>query len=223
MTKKLFVQAIVKYLAGVVLLGLLIFLPAGTLRFPNGWLLMALLFIPMLGAGIVMMLRDPALLEKRLNAKEQQGEQKEVVLGSGLMFIAAFVLAGLNFRFGWLRLPDWAVWAASVLFLLAYLMWGEVLRENAWLSRTVEVQEGQRVVDHGLYGVVRHPMYSASVLLFLSMPLVLNSPLSFLVMLCYLPLIAKRIRNEEKLLQKELPGYEEYAERVKYRLIPFIW
>ena len=223
MTKKLFVQAIVKYLAGVVLLGLLIFLPAGTLRFPNGWLLMALLFIPMLGAGIVMMLRDPALLEKRLNAKEQQDEQKEVVLGSGLMFIAAFVLAGLNFRFGWLRLPDWAVWTASVLFLLAYLMWGEVLRENAWLSRTVEVQEGQCVVDHGLYGVVRHPMYSASVLLFLSMPLVLNSPLSFLVMLCYLPLIAKRIRNEEKLLQKELPGYEEYAERVKYRLIPFIW
>ena len=223
MTKKLFVQAIVKYLAGVVLLGLLIFLPAGTLRFPNGWLLMALLFVPMLGAGIVMMLRDPALLEKRLNAKEQQGEQKEVVLGSGLMFIAAFVLAGLNFRFGWLRLPDWAVWTASAVFLLAYLMWGEVLRENAWLSRTVEVQEGQRVVDHGLYGVVRHPMYSASVLLFLSMPLVLNSPLSFLVMLCYLPLIAKRIRNEEKLLQKELPGYEEYAERVKYRLIPFIW
>ena len=223
MTRKLFVQAIVKYLAGVVLLGLLIFLPAGTLRFPNGWLLMALLFIPMLGAGIVMMLRDPALLEKRLNAKEQQGEQKEVVLGSGLMFIAAFVLAGLNFRFGWLRLPDWAVWTASVLFLLAYLMWGEVLRENAWLSRTVEVQEGQRVVDHGLYGVVRHPMYSASVLLFLSMPLVLNSPLSFLVMLCYLPLIAKRIRNEEKLLKKELPGYEEYMERVKYRLIPFIW
>ena len=223
MTRKLFVQAIVKYLAGVVLLGLLIFLPAGTLRFPNGWLLMALLFIPMLGAGIVMMLRDPALLEKRLNAKEQQGEQKEVVLGSGLMFIAAFALAGLNFRFGCLRLPDWAVWAASVLFLLAYLMWGEVLRENAWLSRTVEVQEGQRVVDHGLYGVVRHPMYSASVLLFLSMPLVLNSPLSFLVMLCYLPLIAKRIRNEEKLLRKELPGYEEYAERVKYRLIPFIW
>ena len=223
MTKKLFVQAIVKYLAGVVLLGLLIFLPAGTLRFPNGWLLMALLFIPMLGAGIVMMLRDPALLEKRLNAKEQQGEQKEVVLGSGLMFIAAFVLAGLNFRFGWLRLPDWAVWTASAIFLLAYLMWGEVLRENAWLSRTVEVQEGQRVVDHGLYGVVRHPMYSASVLLFLSMPLVLNSPLSFLVMLCYLPLSAKRIRNEEKLLKKELPGYEEYMERVKYRLIPFIW
>lgn len=223
MTKKLLIQAIAKYLAGIVLLGILIFVPAGTLRFPNGWLLMLLLFIPMLFAGIVMMLRDPALLEKRLNAKEKEGEQKEVIWQSGVMFIAAFILAGLNFRFGWLKFPVWVVWAASVLFLLAYLMWGEVLRENAWLSRTVEVQEGQRVVDHGLYGVVRHPMYSASVLLFLSMPLVLNSPLSFLVMLCYLPLIAKRIRNEEKLLRKELPGYEEYAERVKYRLIPFIW
>ena len=223
MTKKLFFQALAKYLAGVVLLGLLIFLPAGTLRFPKGWLLMALLFIPMFGAGVVMMLRDPALLEKRLNAKEQQGEQKEVIWQSGVMFIAAFVLAGLNFRFDWISLPDWVVWAASALFLLAYLMWGEVLRENAWLSRTVEVQEGQRVVDHGLYGVVRHPMYSASVLLFLSMPLVLGSIFSFLVMLAYLPIIAKRIRSEEKLLKKELPGYEEYTERVKYRLIPFIW
>ena len=223
MTKKLFVQALAKYLAGVVLLGVLIFLPAGTLRFPNGWLLMGLLFIPMLGAGIVMMIHDPALLEKRLNAKEQQGEQKEVVWQSGLMFIAAFVLAGLNFRFGWLTLPNWVVWAASVLFLLAYLMWGEVLRENAWLSRTVEVQKGQIVVDSGLYGVVRHPMYSASVLLFLSMPLVLNSIFSFLVMLVYLPIISKRIRGEEKLLKKELPGYAEYTERVKYRLIPYIW
>ena len=223
MTKKLFAQALAKYLAGVVLLGVLIFLPAGTLRFPNGWLLMALLFIPMFGAGVVMMLRDPALLEKRLNAKEQQGEQKAVIWQSGVMFIAAFVLAGLNFRFGWLKLPDWVVWAAAVIFLLAYLMWGEVLRENAWLSRTVEVQEGQVVVDSGLYGVVRHPMYTASVLMFLAMPLVLNSPLSFPVMLCYLPLIARRIRSEEALLKKELPGYDEYRERVKYRLIPFIW
>jgi protein-S-isoprenylcysteine O-methyltransferase Ste14 len=223
MTKKLFIHAVVKYLAGIVLLGALIFLPAGTLRFPNGWLLMALLFIPMLGAGIVMMLRDPALLEKRLNAREQEGEQKEVIAQSGLMFIAAFVLAGLNFRFGWLSLPQWVVWAAGAIFLLAYLMWGEVLRENAWLSRTVEVQEGQVVVDSGLYGVVRHPMYTASVLLFLSMPLVLNSIFSFLVMLAYLPIIARRIRGEEKLLKKELPGYEEYMERVKYRLIPFIW
>ncbi len=223
MTKKLFLQAIVKYFAGVVLLGVLIFLPAGTLRFPNGWLLMGLLFIPMLGAGVVMMLRDPALLEKRLNAKEREGEQQEVIWKSGLMFIAAFVIAGLNFRFGWLSLPKWLVWAASVLFLLAYLMWGEVLRENAWLSRTVEVQQGQRVVDSALYGVVRHPMYAASVLLFLSMPLILNSIFSFLVMLLYLPLIARRIRNEEKVLKEGLPGYAEYMDRVKYRLIPFVW
>ncbi len=223
MTKKLFIQALVKYLAGIVLLGLLIFLPAGTLAFPNGWLLMALLFIPMRGAGVVMMIFDPPLLEKRLNAKERQGEQKEVIWRSGVMFIVAFVLAGLNFRLGWLSLPKWVVWAASILFLLAYLMWGEVLRENAWLSRTVEVQEGQIVVDSGLYGVVRHPMYAASVLLFLSMPLILNSIFSFLVMLAYLPLISKRIRNEEELLKKELPGYDEYMERVKYRLIPFIW
>lgn len=223
MTKKLLIQAIAKYLAGIVLLGILIFVPAGTLRFPNGWLLMLLLFIPMLFAGIVMMLRDPALLEKRLNAKEKEGEQKEVIWQSGVMFIAAFILAGLNFRFGWLKFPVWVVWAASVLFLLAYLMWGEVLRENAWLSRTVEVQKDQIVVDSGLYGVVRHPMYAASVLLFLSMPLVLNSVFSFLVMLAYLPLIGRRIRNEEKLLKKELPGYAEYMERVRYRLIPFIW
>ncbi len=223
MTKKLFIQAIVKYLAGVVLLGLLIFLPAGTLRFPNGWLLMGLLFVPMLLAGIAMMILDPALLEKRLNAKEQEGEQKEVIWQSGVMFIAAFVLAGLNFRFGWLSLPKWVVWAAGALFLLAYLLWGEVLRENAWLSRTVEVQEGQKVIDSGLYGVVRHPMYAASVLLFLSMPLILNSILSFLVMLAYLPLIARRIRSEERLLKKELPGYAEYMERVRFRMIPFIW
>ena len=223
MTKKLFLQAVCKYLAGVVLLGLLIFLPAGTLRFPNGWLLMALLFIPMLCAGVVMMLRDPALLEKRLKAKESEGEQKEVIWQSGVLFIAAFVLAGLNFRFGWLSLPKWIVWTACALFLLAYLMWAEVLRENAFLSRTVELQEGQTVVDTGLYGVVRHPMYAASVLLFLTMPLILGSIFSFLVMLLYLPLIVKRIRNEEKLLRRGLEGYEEYMRRVKYRLVPYIW
>ena len=223
MTKKLFAQAVCKYLAGVVLLGILIFLPAGTLRFPRGWLLMGLLFIPMFIAGVVMMLRDPALLEKRLSAKEQQGEQKEVIWKSGLMFIAAFVLAGLNFRFDWLELPKWVVCAASVLFLLAYLMWGEVLRENAFLSRTVELQEGQKVVSTGLYGVVRHPMYAASVLLFLSMPLILSSIFSFLVMLLYLPLIAKRIRGEEELLRDGLEGYAAYMESVKYRLIPYIW
>ena len=177
----------------------------------------------MLGAGIVMMLRDPALLEKRLNAKEREGEQKEVIRQSGVMFIIAFVLAGLNFRFGWLTLPPWVVHAAAVLFLLAYLMWAEVLRENAYLSRTVEVQKGQIVIDTGLYGVVRHPMYAASLLLFLSMPLILNSIFSFLVMLAYPPIIAKRIRGEERLLKRELPGYEDYMERVKYRLIPFVW
>ena len=223
MTKKLFVQAITKYFAGVVLLGLLLFLPAGTLRFPNGWLLMGLLFIPMFIAGIVMMLRNPALLEKRLNAKEREGDQKEVIWQSGVMFLIAFILAGLYFRFGWLKLPDWAVHAAAILFLLAYLMWAEVLRENAFLSRTVEVQKGQIVVDSGLYGVVRHPMYAASLLLFLSMPLVLGSIFSFLVMLAYPPLIIRRIRGEERLLKKELPGYEEYCWRVKYRLIPFVW
>lgn len=223
MTKKLFIQAIGKYFAGVVLMGLLLFLPAGTLRFPNGWLLMGLLFIPMLIAGVVMMLRAPALLEKRLNTDERQPEQKEVILHSGLMFLAAFVIAGLNFRFGWLRLPSWVVHAAAVLFLLAYLMWAEVMRENAFLSRTVEVQEGQTVVDTGLYGVVRHPMYAASLVLFLSMPLVLGSIFSFLVMLLYPPLIVRRIRGEERLLKKELPGYEEYCARVKYRLIPFVW
>ena len=223
MTKKLFVQALVKYFAGVALLGLLLFLPAGTLRFPNGWLLMGLLFIPMLAAGVVMMLFDPALLEKRLNAKERESDQKEVVWQSGVMFIAAFVLAGLNFRFGWLSLPDWVVWAASALFLLAYLLWAEVMRENAYLSRTIEVQEGQIVIDTGLYGVVRHPMYAASLLLFLSMPLILNSIFSFLVMLVYPPLIARRIRGEERLLKRELPGYEDYCGRVKYRLVPFVW
>ena len=223
MTKKLLVQAITKYLAGVVLVGLLLFLPAGTLRYPNGWLLMGLLFLPMFIAGVVMMLRDPALLEKRLNAKEREGEQKEIIRQSGVMFIAAFILAGLNFRFDWLKLPGWVVHAAAVLFLLAYLMWGEVLRENAFLSRTIEVQQGQIVVDSGLYGIVRHPMYAASLLLFLSMPLVLGSIFSFLVMLAYPPLITRRIRGEERLLKKELPGYEDYMERVKYRLIPFVW
>ena len=223
MTKKLFVQAITKYLAGVVLMGLLLFLPAGTLRYPNGWLLMGLLFIPRFIAGVVMMLRDPALLEKRLNAKEREGEQKEIIWQSGVMFIVAFILAGLNFRFDWLKLPGWVVHAAAVLFLLAYLMWAEVLRENAFLSRTIEVQQGQIVVDSGLYGVVRHPMYAASLVLFLSMPLVLGSIFSFLVILVYPPLIIRRIRGEERLLKRELPGYEEYCGRVKYRLIPFVW
>lgn len=223
MTGKLFCQAILKFILGAVLVGLLIFLPAGTVQYWNGWLLMGLLFIPMFFAGIVMMLKNPELLKKRLNSRETQAEQSLVIQLSGLMFICGFVLAGLNFRFGWLILPDWAVWTAAVLFLLAYLLYAEVLRENAYLSRTVEVQEGQRVIDTGLYGVVRHPMYAATLLLFLSMPLVLGSPLSFAVFLAYPFLIARRIRNEEQVLERGLAGYTAYKQRVKYRVIPFLW
>ena len=223
MNKKLFISAIAKFLSGLLLMGLLLFLPAGTLAWPDGWLLMGILFVPMFFAGLVMMAKSPDLLRRRLNAKEEQAEQKQVIALSGLMFLAAFVLAGLNFRFGWMVLPRWIVWTAAALFLLAYLLYAEVLRENAWLSRTIEVQAGQKVIDTGLYGVVRHPMYAVTVLLFLSMPLVLGSPLSFAVMLGYLPIIAKRIRNEEAVLESGLAGYREYKQRVKYRLIPGIW
>ena len=223
MDKQLFGRAITRFLSGVMILGLLLFLPAGTLAWPDGWLLMGILFVPMFAAGLVMLAKSPELLRKRLSVKEEQGEQKQVIVLSGLMFLAAFVLAGLNFRFGWMVLPRWLVWTAAGLFLLAYLLYAEVLRENVWLSRTVEVQEHQQVIDTGLYGVVRHPMYAATVLLFLSMPLVLGSPLSFAVMLLYLPIIAKRIRNEEMVLEQGLAGYTEYKKRVKYRLIPGIW
>ena len=223
MDKRLFVGAITKFLSGLLLLGLLLFLPAGTFAWPDGWLLMGILFVPMFFAGLVMMAKSPELLRRRLNAKEEQAEQKQVIALSGVMFLAAFVLAGLNFRFGWMVLPRWIVWTAAALFLLAYLLYAEVLRENVWLSRTVEVQAGQKVIDTGLYGVVRHPMYAVTVLLFLSMPLVLGSPLSFAVMLGYLPIIAKRIRNEEAVLESGLAGYREYKQRVKYRLIPGIW
>ncbi len=221
--KNLFWRAVGKFAAGVVLLGLLIFLPAGTLRFPNGWLLMGLLFLPMFCAGLVMLRRSPELLEKRLNAKEEEREQKEVILASGIMFLAAFVTAGLNFRFGWLPLPRWIVITACVLFCLAYALYAEVLRENVWLARTIEVQEGQKVVDTGLYGLVRHPMYSATLILFLSMPLILGSIFAFLIMLCYVPIIVKRIRNEEKVLEKGLEGYRAYEKKVSWRLIPYIW
>lgn len=222
MTRQLFFQALAKFFMGVVLLGLLLFVP-GTLHYWNGWLLMLLLFVPMFAAGIVMMLRSPELLKKRLHAKESEDEQKQVILYSGLMFLAAFVIAGLNFRFGWLPMPNWLVWTGAAIFLLSYLLYAEVLRENEYLSRTIEVQEDQRVVDTGLYGVVRHPMYAVTVLLFLSMPLVLGSAISFAVMLLYIPIIVKRIRNEEEVLEKGLAGYTEYKQRVKYRLIPFIW
>jgi len=223
MTKKLFFEAILKFVLGVVLVGLLIFLPAGTLAFQNGWLLMGLLFVPMFGAGLVMMVKNPNLLRSRLRAKEKQREQDLVVKLSGLMFLTGFILAGLGHRLHWYTLPQWAVIAASAVFLTAYLLYAEVLRENAYLSRTIEVQEGQKVIDTGLYGIVRHPMYSATLLLFLSMPLVLGSIPAFVIFLSYPVVIAGRIRDEEQLLTEELPGYREYKEKVKYRLIPFIW
>ena len=221
--KELLKEAIIKILSGIMLLGALLFIPAGDLHWRNGWLLMAILFVPMFAAGIIMLIKAPGLLKSRLRAKESQGEQKEVIALSGLMFIAAFVLAGLTYRFRWMQLPETVIWAAVVVFLLAYCLFGEVLRENRYLSRVIEVQEDQTVVDTGLYGIVRHPMYSATVLLFLSMPLVLGSLPSFVIMLAYIPIIAKRIRNEEMVLEKELKGYTEYKRKVRYRLIPFIW
>lgn len=223
MDKKLFVQAIAKFVLGFVAVGLLIFVPAGSLAYWNGWLLMAILFIPMFIAGIVLMAVNPDLLRKRLDAKEKESEQKSVILLSGLMFLCGFVLAGLNYRFGWIVIPNWLVIAASVVFLLAYAMYAEVLRENTYLSRTIEVQENQKVIDTGLYGVVRHPMYSVTVFLFLSMPLVLGSPLSFAVFLVYPFLLAKRIQNEEQVLERELEGYSDYKNRVKYKMFPLLW
>lgn len=223
MTMKLFIQAVTKFSLGVILIGLLIFLPAGTLSFFNGWLFMGLLFVPMFIAGIVMILKNPELLKSRLGAKEKQKEQDLVVKLSGLMFLAGFIVAGLGFRFGWYTLPKGVVIGASVVFILAYILYAEVLRENTYLSRTIQVQENQKVVDTGLYGIVRHPMYAATLLLFLSMPLVLGSVYSFLIFLVYPFIIAKRIRHEEELLEKELDGYAEYKAKVKYRMIPFIW
>ena len=220
---KLFFQALTKFLLGTVIFGLLIFLPAGSLQYWQGWLLMGVLFVPMFIAGIVMMVKNPELLRKRLNAKEEEKEQKTVVVLSMLMFIAAFVVAGLNWRYQWIVLPDWTVWLAAALFLFGYVLYAEVLRENTYLSRTVEVQEDQKVIDTGLYGIVRHPMYTATIILFLAMPLVLASPLSFLIMLLYIPLIAKRIRNEEAVLEQGLKGYTEYKQRVKYKVFPYIW
>ena len=220
---KLMALASTKFFTGLVLVGLLLFLPAGTIHYPCGWLLMAVLFVPMFIAGVVMMFRSPELLKRRLNAKEKETEQKKVVALSGVMFIAAFVVAGLNFRYSWIAMPTWSVWSAVAVFLLSYIMYAEVLRENVYLSRTIEVQENQKVVDTGLYGIVRHPMYSATVLMFLSMPLVLGSLPSFVIMLAYIPIIVKRISNEEKVLMSELYGYKEYCNRVKYRLIPFVY
>lgn len=217
------IRALTKYLAGLVLVALLLFVPAGSLAYPNGWLFISLLFIPMLVLGFVLLFKAPELLEKRLNAKEEQGEQRKVVGLSALLFLAGFVTAALDFRFGWSQLPGWLVLAASAVLLLSYGMYAEVMRENAYLSRTVEIQENQKVIDTGLYGIIRHPMYTSTILLFLSIPLVLGSGVAFLLFLAYPVLIAKRIRNEEQVLEEGLAGYLEYKQKVKYRLIPFIW
>ena len=223
MTLKLFFSAIAKFLIGLAVVGLLIFLPAGTFAFPQGWLLIGILFVPMFCAGIVMMVKNPELLKKRLNAREKQGEQKTVLALSGLMFVAAFVVAGFNFRFGWFVLPMWVSFVAAGLFLAGYVLYAEVLRENVYLSRTVEVQENQKVIDTGLYGVVRHPMYMSTLVLFLSMPLVLGSLFSLAIMLGYIPIIALRIKNEEKVLEEGLEGYTEYKKKVWKKVIPFVW
>ena len=216
-------EALVKYIAAVIGVAILLFLPAGSLGWKHGWLFMAVLFIPMLLAGIVMYFKAPDLLRSRLKAKETQKQQKDVINYSGLMFLAAFILAGLNYRFGWTALPQWVVTAGCIIFLLSYLMFGEVLRENAYLSRTIEVQENQKVIDTGLYGIVRHPMYSATLFLFLSMGIILGSLISFAILLLYIPIIAKRMKNEERVLEEGLEGYKEYKSKVKYKVIPFVW
>ena len=223
MKLKLFISAILKFSLGVVLVGLLIFLPAGTLHFFNGWLFMGILFVPMFLAGLVMMAKNPKLLQSRLDAKEKQKEQDLVVKLSGLMFLTGFIVAGLGVRFGWYMLPKPVVMVSAIVFLIAYILYAEVLRENTYLSRTIKVQEGQKVIDTGLYGIVRHPMYSVTLLLFLSMPLVLGSIYSFVIFLAYPFIISKRIKHEEEFLEKELNGYKEYKQKVKCRLIPFIW
>ena len=223
MDLKLFFQAIIKFLAGVICIGLVIFIPAGTLNYWNGWLFMVLLFVPMFFAGIALMIKNPDLLMRRLNSKEKDKEQKIVILLSGVMFLSIFIVAGLNYRYSWIQLPNMAVLIASIIFVIAYILYAVVLRENEYLSRTIEVEENQRVVNTGLYAVVRHPMYSATILLFLSMPLILGSIISFAIALSYLFIIIKRIKNEEAVLEKELQGYTEYKKEVKYKLIPFIF
>ena len=223
MNIKLFFQAIIKFTLGVGIVGLLLFIPANTLNYWNAWLFMGLLFIPMFIAGVVMMIKSPDLLKKRLNAKEKENEQKLVILFSGLMFLIGFIIAGLNYRYSWVIISNHVVIISSVIFILAYILYAEVLRENAYLSRTIEVQENQKVIDTGLYGIVRHPMYGATILLFLSMPLILGSAISFIIFLAYPLIIAKRIKNEEEVLEKNLEGYSEYKKKIKYKMIPFIW
>ena len=223
MSKKLFFEAIIKYLLGVVLVGLLIFWPAGTISYLNGWIFMGILFVPMFIVGVVLMIKNPKLLKERLDSKEKQKEQGLIIKLSGLMFLAGFILAGLDYRFNWICLPSWISFVSLIIFVLSYAMYAEVLRENSTLSRTIKVEENQKVVDTGLYGIIRHPQYSASIVLFLAMPLVLGSLVSFFVFLLYPILIISRLINEEKVLEKELEGYKEYKKKVRYRLIPFIW
>ena len=223
MNAKLFSQALSKFLFGLIIISLLLFIPAGTLNYPNAWLFLALLFIPMFIAGIIMLIKSPELLKKRLNAKEEENEQKIVILISGAIFLLAFIIAGLNFRFKWSELPQIVIIASSIIFLLSYIMYAEVLRENMYLSRTVEVSENQKVVDSGLYGLVRHPMYTSTIFLFLSMPLILGSLFSFGIMLIYPIIIIFRIKNEEKFLESKLDGYKDYKDKVNYKIIPFIW
>ncbi len=223
MKNNLFLQAVKKIIAGFVAIGVLLFLPAGTFRYWNVWLFVAVLFVPMLFLGMLMLFKSPKLLEKRLDAKEKIDEQKWVVALSGIMFVAAFVVAGLNFRFSWHSLPDNVIWIGAGIFLFSYLIYAEVMRENAFLSRTIEIQENQKVIDTGLYGIVRHPMYSATLIMFLSIPLILGSLISVVIMLAYVPIIAIRMKNEEQLLESGLKGYEEYKHKVRYKVIPFIW
>ena len=223
MTLKLFFEAIIKFLLGIILVGLFIFLPAGTINYLNGIIFMIVLFVPMFIAGIIMMIFNPKLLASRLNAKEKQKEQSILIKLSGLMFIIGFILAGLDYRFNWFKLPLVVTYISSIIFIIGYLIFAEVLRENTYLSRTIKVYKDQQLIDKGLYGLVRHPMYFATILLFLSMPLILGSIFSFIIFLMYIPLIAIRAINEEKILEKELNGYTEYKEKVKYRIIPFIW
>lgn len=223
MNMKLFFQAIIKFALGVLITGTLLFIPANTIYYWNGWLFMGLLFVPMFIAGIILMLKNPELLKKRLNAKENENEQKQVVVFSGLMFLVGFIIAGLNYKYNWIIIPNIVVIVSSILFILAYILYAEVLRENTYLSRTIEVQENQKVIDTGLYGIVRHPMYAATILLFLTMPLILGSAQPFIIFLVYPIIISKRIKNEEKILEKELLGYTEYKNKVKYKVIPFIW
>lgn len=223
MDTRLFIQAIGKYILGILLISSLLFIPAGTMKYWNAWLLIGILFIPMLIIGIILMIKNPELLRKRLNSKEKEQKQKSVIVLGGLMFICGFVVAGLDYRYQWFILPKWVVIAAAVLFLFSYLLYAEVLRENTYLSRIIEVQENQKVIDTGLYGIIRHPMYLSTLFLFLSMPLVLGSLFSFIIFLIYPVIMVKRIRNEEQVLEKDLEGYLDYEKRIKFRVIPFIW